>query len=187
MERDGEGELKAGQQQGCELHGGPPALIAIDYRARDRSASRLPLITTFTMKSVTPLAFGDILPSGKLLSPWPKGWFFPQRNWLRLKLSIPENAVTDNQVAGSAKGHHPPAGSDEASDRLRDSNARWFLRANWPDRVRKQKFKVRHYPAPRPLHRSGLGLTASRPRRTGRRITMSAIRQATHIDTGPIT
>src|SRR5215467_9974965 len=104
MERDRERELNARQQKGCELHGGPPALIAIDYRARDRSASRLPLITTFTMKSVTPLAFGDNLPSGKPLSPWPKGWFFPQRNWLRLKLSIPENAVTDNQVAGSAKG-----------------------------------------------------------------------------------
>src|SRR5215831_14465121 len=124
MERDRERELNARQQKGCELHGGPPALIAIDYRARDRSASRLPLITTFTMKSVTPLAFGDILPSGKPLSPWPKGWFFPQRNWLRLKLSIPENAVTDNQVAGSAKGHEerfpPPKAERQLSVRSSD-------------------------------------------------------------------
>src|SRR5262252_5637592 len=124
MERDRERELNARQQKGCELHGGPPALIAIDYRARDRSASRLPLITTFTMKSVKPLAFGDILPSGKPLSPWPKGWFFPQRNWLRLKLSIPENAITDNQVVGSERGasisgrSHPRRGTGKFDPKL---------------------------------------------------------------------
>src|SRR5215472_10528815 len=105
MERDRECELNAGQQKGRELHGGPPALIAIDYRARDRSASRLPLITTFTMKSVKSFAFGDILPSGKPCRRGRKDGFFPQRNWLRLKLSIPENAITDNPVVGSAKGH----------------------------------------------------------------------------------
>jgi len=42
-----------------------------------------------------------------------------------------------------------------------------FYHSNWPNRGRKQKFKLRHYPAPRPLHRSGLGLTASRLRRHG--------------------
>src|SRR5262249_24235960 len=40
VERDRERELKARQRKGCELHGGPPALIATDYCARDRSASR---------------------------------------------------------------------------------------------------------------------------------------------------
>src|SRR5215831_6415687 len=104
MERDRERELNARQQKGCELHGGPPALIAIDYRAPDRSASRLPLITTFTMKSGKPLAFGDILPSGKPCRRDRKDQFFPQRNWLRSKLSLPENAITDNQIVGSAKG-----------------------------------------------------------------------------------
>src|SRR5215472_7507620 len=41
MERDRERELNARQQKGRELHGGPPALIAIDYCARGRSASRV--------------------------------------------------------------------------------------------------------------------------------------------------
>src|SRR5262249_53123271 len=98
----------ARQQKGRELHGGPPALIAIDYRARDRSASRLPLITTFTMKSVKPLAFGDILPSRKPCRRGRKDGFFPQRNWLKLKQSIPENAITDNPVVGFAKGQTYP-------------------------------------------------------------------------------
>jgi len=42
-----------------------------------------------------------------------------------------------------------------------------FCRLISADRGRKQKFKLRHYPAPRPLHRSRLGLTASRLRRHG--------------------
>src|SRR5215831_16600612 len=83
---------------------GLPRLSRIIYRARDRSASRLPLITTFTMKSVKPLAFGDILPSGNPCRRGRKDGFFPKRNWLRLKLSIPEDAITDNPVVGSAKG-----------------------------------------------------------------------------------
>ena len=91
-------------------------------------------------------------------------------------------------IAEVCLGATPTAGSDEASDRLQGSSARWLLPLELDGPRQETEIQTEALSGASAVAQKRFGsysFMAPPPRRAGRRITMSAIRQASDTDDDP--